>query len=413
VTAISANDLARFDPVSELDADQIATLAVEAHVESVNRGTVLMERGSSDNWTVYLLEGSLALEAADRGVLKIEANSPRALSPVARLQPRQYRVIAQVPSTIVRIASDKIDAMFKSKRQAAYNVTEDISPSSAEFAYVLHTQLSRDVDEDKVVLPSLPQIGATIRDELRNRTVNVGSIARLIQTDPPMAAKMIKLANSSSYGATAELRTCHAATTRVGSENAVRYLTDVAAEEIFHGNGLMHGWMRNLWEHSVCVAAFSLVIARAVPMLIEPEQAWLAGLVHDIGTFAVLHYANRYSRQIQSTDDLNEIITQMRGTIGAKILQRWQFPPELALVASECEQWERDPNPDPDLCDLVLIAQLHSFLLSSRRMSNLPMMRKLPAFSKLGLDKVAPSVGPKIVSEAKDLVAQAKTRFGL
>jgi hypothetical protein len=66
------------------------------------------------------------------------------------------------------------------------------------------------------------------------------------------------------------------------------------------------------------------------------------------------------------------------------LLNKWNFAAEFVTVGEECEQWFRNPGNEPDLCDLVLIAQYHALISSSER-AQLPPVKSLPAFAKLDM----------------------------
>ncbi len=413
MASITANELERFEPMNELCEEQRRQLAGVASVEKVARGTVLMERGAMDSWTVYLFDGSLALEAADKAVVVIDAGAPRSFSPIARLLPRQYRVVATAPSTIVRIANQHLEQMVTAHMQDAYNVTEELQPSSEDFRYALNIQLQRDLQDDRLILPTLPEVAAKIRQQLKREDSSIEHIAQLIQSDPIIAAKVIKAANSALYGGQ-NIRTCKAAIDRLGTKVTAQLVTSLTAQELFHSESpVMRQWMRNLWEHSTNVAAMSFVLASNMPPMFEPERAMLAGLLHDVGTVAILNYTNQFSSQIDSTDELDVTITELRGKIGALILQRWNFDEDIVKSALHCEDWERDESPAAELSDVVMMAQLHSFLLSPLRNRALPSITKLPAFKKLRLDTLDAAVGIRIINEAKEQVAEVKRLLSL
>ncbi|MFT7676010.1 MAG: HD-like signal output (HDOD) protein [Gammaproteobacteria bacterium] len=124
--------------------------------------------------------------------------------------------------------------------------------------------------------------------------------------------------------------------------------------------------------------------------MFDPEQAQLAGLMHDLGEIAILQYAQNYEELAKDSDRLNLVIKSLRPQVTGLLLSNWNFPDEYQTVGEESEDWFRNPQDQADLCDLVLIAQYHAFIGSSHQ-SRLPAISLLPAFAKLGLSALKPA----------------------
>jgi len=88
----------------ELDHQTLETLAARCLIYKVPPGTKLVERGTNDTWNLYLVEGTVELEAAD-GVTKcIDGGTDKATNPISFLKPRMYTV-----TTVTRAAFLWID----------------------------------------------------------------------------------------------------------------------------------------------------------------------------------------------------------------------------------------------------------------------------------------------------------------
>ena len=83
------------------------------------------------------------------------------------------------------------------------------------------------------------------------------------------------------------------------------------------------------------------------------------------------------------------------------------MPAEMITVVHECENWWRDSGPEADLADVVLVAQIHSYLGKPER-PNIPSMINLPAFRKLAGTGVTPTLSQQILSEAQAEIAEAR-----
>jgi HD-like signal output (HDOD) protein len=141
--------------------------------------------------------------------------------------------------------------------------------------------------------------------------------------------------------------------------------------------------MQGLWGHSRKVSAISRVLAKSTG-LFDPDQAMLAGLVHDLGVIVIVEYLQKFCDQLDDPKIIEQTISNMRAQISALLMQQWNFSPDIVTVAEECEDWFRNPTDQADLCDLVMIAQCHS-MMGTDAMQSIPPISTLPAMRKLNM----------------------------
>ena len=158
--------------------------------------------------------------------------------------------------------------------------------------------------------------------------------------------------------------------------------------------------MRELSSHSRKVAAMSRLLARQTRRF-DPEQAMLAGLIHDLGIIVILDYLEKHD-DASSVELMEQTIATMRPQISGMLMQKWNFSDDIVTAAEECEDWFRNPGDEPDLCDLILVAQYHS-LMGTDKMSELPPITSLPAMTKLGL---TPSESIELIKQSRDEIAE-------
>ena len=141
--------------------------------------------------------------------------------------------------------------------------------------------------------------------------------------------------------------------------------------------------MREVWSHSTEVAGISHVLCRHYTKL-KPDQATLAGLVHEIGILPILTYVESHDSQLDD-DALDEVIKLIHPKIGSAILKHWDFPEELIDVPSQYLNFKRNIEGKPDYVDVVMVANLQSHLNKEHPYNDLD-WSSIPAFQKLGLD---------------------------
>ncbi len=139
--------------------------------------------------------------------------------------------------------------------------------------------LVRDITEASTLPHSMMRIIRATSDPLSN----VRDITRIIEHDPALASKLLKCANSVLHGIRTKIGTIHHAVSYLGY-NQVRNLTVTASIcDIFKQPCVVGTYdRRELWEHMVSVAITSKMIAEEFKVE-NPEEVFLAGLLHDIG----------------------------------------------------------------------------------------------------------------------------------
>jgi putative nucleotidyltransferase with HDIG domain len=208
------------------------------------------------------------------------------------------------------------------------------------------------------------------------------------------------------------VETCGRAIARLGLNTTQHLVVSFVLRNLFQEKittELLNHHARELWNHSVEVAAISMALANVTPGL-DAEEALLAGLLHDIGELVILSYAEHYPEIGQNPDALQAVITELKGDIGRAILQEWQFPEVFLATAAGSEDWTRDPDTQPDYCDVVLVAHLHSYFGTSK-MANLPGLAEVPAFGKLAGGSLTPEVSMLVLDEAREMIHETKQLF--
>jgi len=257
---------------------------------------------------------------------------------------------------------------------------EDISAAAGHLALKIVT----DLGQGSFNLPVLPELAVAVRRKIEDPNSSAEEIARLIQADPSLSAKLIQMANSPAYLGYDRVTNVLEAIGRVGFDATRDLVAGLSVKELFNVEGLdLKDRMRKQWEHSVRVAAVSSVLARDVAG-VSGDQALLAGLMHDVGAFAVIKYVSENPALINDLVELEQAIEQLRGPFGAMILQSWSMDRAVIIAARFTEDY-LNPRPGPvSLLDVVQVAHVHA-LAGLPEMKTAPPLLELPAIAKLGL----------------------------
>ena len=130
-------------------------------------------------------------------------------------------------------------------------------------------------------LPTLPNYVLDLNALLGSASVDLKKVGAVIRTDPSLSAQVLRLCNSALFGLRRRVISIEQAAVMLGTER-LRTLVLACSVMQFAGKRLNGPQMSTFWQHSFLCALLSERVARQVDYF-EKEQAYLAGLLHDIG----------------------------------------------------------------------------------------------------------------------------------
>jgi HD-like signal output (HDOD) protein len=403
--------LRQYSAFSALCPEQIIPLAFELELKLAEAGEELIEFGSTTNNMYFLVDGELELVGRSGEVLRIHAGTPAAYEPIAGLRPCQYSVRAggQVRYFVVnKLALEQMIRMAPQEPLPA----GDQTLSMMAHKHPMYLDFRKELKENRIKLPSLPEVAYRIRDAISRGDDSSERLARIVNTDPSMATKLIRVANSPIYRGRSEITSCKAAITRLGVTAAHELVTCYSLRDLFSSNSEnIRARMKAHWEHAQDVAAIAAVLAR-MTFDYEPETAMLAGLLHDIGVVPILGYAEDYFGADIDDQELDLIISELKAEMGSMMLSKWNINRIIVNVAQHGSDWMYDSTKSADYADLVIVAKLHSYI-GKKGMIGLPRIDTVPAFHKLSLGELTPQMSIKILEDAKVDIAEARALLSL
>jgi HD-like signal output (HDOD) protein len=400
--SLSLRRLREFQPLGRLSDDQLVLLANRAERRRHGPGQRIIERGVRDGMDFFLISGQVELESGDGRKYRIDAESDQAVNPIARLQPRMYTVTAVKPSEFLVIRQDMLIQLLRSAP------VQQVEMQSAEFAgesesveHFLLMEFYAELRSNQLTLPSVPDVAWKVRRLVDRDDTAAGQVANAVSADPALAAKLVRACNSALYRGFSDVRNVREAVTRLGMRTTRQLVTVFSMREVFRSNRpSLQKEMDRLWKHSREVAALCWVLADSVTS-IDPEEALLAGLLHDIGVVPILVQAEHHVNLFADQAKLNHAIKELRGDVGTAVLENWAFPPAFLDAVRHAEDWAWDsPESSPQLADVVIVAQLHA-MIGAHQNSDLPLFEQVPAYRKLGELKLNASRSLQLLTEAR------------
>ena len=270
---------------------------------------------------------------------------------------------------------------------------------------VFVNELVQDLESGHLQLPTLPEVALRVRDVVDDENANASQIADIIAQDAALSARLLQVVNSPLYRGRQEIDRLSMVIARLGNKLVRNLVTSQVMKQMFQAtNDMVDQRLRSVWEHSVQVAAISRALASRAPG-IEPDQAMLAGLLHDVGTLPILYRAEERDELLDTPGLLDHLIETLHTRIGGAILKHWKFPEALVAVAAEHEDLTREHAGPADLIDVVQVANLQSHIDSDHALSQAD-WSKIPAFHQLGLDVDVHEIELTDVAEEIDAVQQ-------
>ncbi|MBN2976848.1 histidine kinase [Pseudomonas fluorescens] len=244
--------------------------------------------------------------------------------------------------------------------------------------------LVKAIDNDDLVLPTLPEVALNIRQAAENPEISISHLSKVIGRDTALSARLIKVVNSPLLRATQEVTDLHTAITRLGTNYSSNLAIGLVMEQIFHARSeTVEQKMRDVWRRSLEVAGVSYALCRSHSQL-KPDQAALGGLVHQIGVLPILTYAEDHYELLSDPVSLNHVIDSIHPVLGDKLLSGWDFPEMLAKLPGQYLNLERD-SASLDYIDLVQIAMLYCHRGTEHPLARVD-VSSVPAMKKLQID---------------------------
>ncbi|MES9936376.1 MAG: HDOD domain-containing protein [Sedimenticola sp.] len=244
-------------------------------------------------------------------------------------------------------------------------------------------RLQRAIEDEQISLPTLPEVALRIREAVDREDSSADEIAELVATDAALSARLLQVANSPLYRGREPIDSIQMAITRLGITLVRSLVISLAMKQIFQATSdAIDSRLRSSWKNSVQVAAISRVLSQVLPQL-DPNQAMLAGLIHNIGTLPILMFAESYSELMDDEEQLDRLIDSLSPKISGQILEGWNFPEPLIQVAKYCQQLDYDNGDSADYVDVVLVARLQTL---DPELSDPENWSSVPAFRKVGLE---------------------------
>lgn len=407
--SLSLSRLRQFQPLAILSDDQLVLLINKAERRLYGPGQKVADRGARDGRDLYLLYGAVELTSADGRKSVVTANTDRAITAIARLQPRMFDVTAVKPCEFLVLDQAALNQFLRAAPVQGQELAEaGIAEEGQGEEHGLLMAFYAELRSNQVSLPSVPDVAWKVRRLADREETTAGELARAISADPSMSAKVVRACNSALYRGFSDVRNLRDAVVRLGTRTTRQLVTVFAMREVFRSRRPeLQQAMDELWESARTVAALSYVLAEAVSG-IDPEEALLAGLLHNLGSIPVLVHAEQHPALFADKAQLQAAMAELQGDVGAAVLENWGFPRVFVEVARHAHDWRYEcPKERPQLVDLVIVSRLHA-MISANLSAQVPEFEAVPAYRRLGELELTASRSLELLSNARGRLEELK-----
>ena len=209
-------------------------------------------------------------------------------------------------------------------------------------------------------LPPLHKVAQKLIALMGDERSSARDLEKLIRNDQAMTARILKLANSSAYGKSRNIFQLTEAVVMLGHGAISNLVLSVGVGDVMT-MGLDEDFASLAWAHSLDCAAVSEALAR-VTGTDEPENAFVAGLMHDIGLLVQARAVPLELKDVLASKPDDPLAAERaamglnHAQIGLKLLEQWHLPPALCEAVRFHHAPNRKYNRTNPLVNIVALA---------------------------------------------------------
>ena len=210
-------------------------------------------------------------------------------------------------------------------------------------------------------LPALPVIVIELMSTMDQEDSGGNELAEKLARDQALTAKTLRLANSSFYGMQSKVTSIQQAIAILGFNGVRTLVTTAAVIGSFSGNKSSSFDFLAFWRHSIATAVCAKLLAK--PLRLNPDYAFMIGLLHDIGRLVLVtcspeNYemvlAHRAKQDCCLLEAELAILSIAHTTVGGALAAHWKFPPLMQKAIED--HHDKAHGAAPSLAGLVHIA---------------------------------------------------------
>jgi len=183
-------------------------------------------------------------------------------------------------------------------------------------------------------LPTIPVVATKVMQLIECESATAEELAKVVASDPAVAARVLKISNSSFYGCQRQIQTLSHAIVVLGFGTLKSLVVAASVKQVYQPYGLTE---KMLWEHSFGAGLAARIIAKET-RLVSEEEAFLGGLFHDIGKIIMNTMNSKqfqdammrcYNDGISFAEAERQVYSYTHSEVGGLVIKKWNFPDML------------------------------------------------------------------------------------
>jgi HD-like signal output (HDOD) protein len=248
-------------------------------------------------------------------------------------------------------------------------------------------KLADEIAAGEIRLPTFPDFATRVQKVLDDPRAAPVNIANVIAADAALAARILRLANSSFMNPSGrQISDLKRAVTQLGFQlvrcTAVSFA--LGQMELDGGKPELRPQLKELWRRGMLVASIAYVLARQTRAA-GPDEALVTGLMHNIGR---LYLVRSQPEEGVARDAWADVVHEWHPRIARAILKHWGFAPAIVAAVGAQTSWDRETQSGDALTDILVVATALVPCVFFRKHLD-DTVTAVPPFRRLGFDDTA------------------------
>jgi len=218
-------------------------------------------------------------------------------------------------------------------------------------------KLAAEVTEGSIDLPCFPDVVVRISTALADPNTTADQVVTIVGAEPRLAARILQTANSAAFNTSGKpLADLRSAITRLGHQMVHGTAMSYAVQQMKNEASLRSivGPLTELWNKSITVASISRIVAKRTKL--STDEAFLAGLLHGIGTLYIMARAATQNADLGAEHAWLDLLVGWQASIGKAVLEGWGFTEDMCDAVGEQEDFERRWKHEAGLADVLIVS---------------------------------------------------------
>jgi len=245
-------------------------------------------------------------------------------------------------------------------------------------------RLSQRIGSGELDVPVIPP-GSMLALETANRpSVEVAQLVEVLSHDPLLTSELLRIANSALYATHNPAQSVHEAVMRIGLKSVRSVIFSAAMRASLSNARRLNEYAEEVWRQAQSVAHVARVLGRSVGF--DAEQAYLIGLLHDIGKIALLGMLQTEMRDKSSLSPalVGRVFHTFHERAGRVMAAEWKLPAEIISIAGAHHAIDGNTE-HPREAALARLAHELDLRMSLRDESGYRAMTRSPSLEALGI----------------------------